>query len=103
MEAHLPETVAAFIPEHHGTTEITYFLDRAKKSGDGGSPPPEDYRYPRPKPRSAETAITMLADSGEAALRGLEDLTPQKIEEGINHIVRTKPNGRQRAAAPPTL
>src|SRR5713226_4366286 len=34
-EAGLPEAVAAFIPEHHGTTEITYFLDRAKKSGDG--------------------------------------------------------------------
>ncbi|PYO99635.1 MAG: hypothetical protein DMD60_01215, partial [Gemmatimonadetes bacterium] len=29
-EAGLPEAVAAFIPEHHGTTEITYFLDRAK-------------------------------------------------------------------------
>jgi len=36
-EAGLPEAVAAFIPEHHGTTEITYFLDRAKKSGDGAS------------------------------------------------------------------
>ena len=99
----LPETVAAFIPEHHGTTEITYFLDRAKKSGDGGSPRPEDYRYPGPKPRSAETAITMLADSVEAALRVLEDLTPQKIEEVINHIVRTKLNAGQLDDAPMTL
>jgi len=103
VEAHLPETVAAFIPEHHGTTEITYFLDRAKKSGDGGSPRPEDYRYPGPKPRSAETAITMLADSVEAALRVLEDLTPQKIEEVINHIVRTKLNAGQLDDAPMTL
>jgi len=103
VEAHLPETVAAFIPEHHGTTEITYFLDRAKKSGDGGSPRTEDYRYPGPKPRSAETAITMLADSVEAALRVLEDLTPQKIEEVINHIVRTKLNAGQLDDAPMTL
>jgi cyclic-di-AMP phosphodiesterase PgpH len=102
-EAGLPEAVAAFIPEHHGTTEITYFLDRAKKSGDGGSPRPGDYVYPGPKPHSAETAITMLADSVEAALRVLEDLTPQKIEEVINHIVRTKLNAGQLDEAPMTL
>src|SRR2546426_924443 len=102
-EARLPEDVAAFIPEHHGTTEITYFLDRAKKSGDGGTPRPGDYVYPGPKPHSAETAITMLADSVEAALRVLEDLTPQKIEEVINHIVRTKLNAGQLDEAPMTL
>ncbi|HEV2749276.1 MAG TPA: HDIG domain-containing protein [Gemmatimonadales bacterium] len=102
-EAGLPEAVAAFIPEHHGTTEITYFLDRAKKSGDGGSARPGDYAYPGPKPHSAETAITMLADSVEAALRVLEDLTPKKIEEVINHIVRTKLNAGQLDEAPMTL
>src|SRR5216684_3179424 len=102
-EAGLPEAVAAFIPEHHGTTEITYFLDRAKKSGDGGSPRPGDYAYPGPKPHSAETAIAMLADSVEAALRVLDDLTPQKIEEVINHIVRTKLNAGQLDEAPMTL
>src|SRR5437773_10543879 len=89
-EARPPEAVAAFIPEHHGTTEITYFLDRAKKSGDGKSPNPSDFAYPGPKPHSKETAITMLADSVEAALRVLEDLTPQKIEDVLSHIVRTK-------------
>src|SRR3989441_9125441 len=102
-EAALPEVVAAFIPEHHGTMEITYFLDRAKKSGDGRSPNPSDFEYPGPKPRSKETAITMLADSVEAALRVLEDLTPQKIEEVIDHIVRTKLNAGQLDEAPMTL
>lgn len=99
--AHLPEAVAAFIPEHHGTMEITYFLDRAKKNGD--SPRPEDYMYPGPRPRSAETAITMLADSVEAALRVLEDLTPTKVNEVINHIVRNKVNAGQLDDAPMTL
>ena len=101
--ARLPEAVAAFIPEHHGTTEITYFLDRAKRSGDGAPPRPGDYVYPGPKPHSAETAITMLADSVEAALRVLEDLTPQKIEEVINHILRNKLNAGQLDEAPMTL
>jgi hypothetical protein len=100
-EAGLPAVVAAFIPEHHGTSEITYFLDRAKHSG--VTLDPEEFRYPGPKPRSVETAITMLADSVEASLRVLEDLTPQKIEEAINHIVRTKLNQGQLDDAPITL
>ena len=101
--AQLPDSVAAFIPEHHGTTEITYFLDKAKKI-DGGQPrKPEDFMYPGPRPRSMETAIAMIADSVEAALRVLEDLTPQKIEEAIDHIVRTKVSAGQLDEAPLTL
>ena len=45
----------------------------------------------------------MLADSVEAALRVLEDLTPQKIEEAINHIARTKLSSGQLDEAPLTL
>ncbi|HJS44549.1 MAG TPA: HDIG domain-containing protein [Gemmatimonadales bacterium] len=102
-DAQLPDSVAAFIPEHHGTTEITYFLDKAKKN-DGGQPrKPDDFMYPGPRPRSMETAIAMIADSVEAALRVLEDLTPQKIEEAIDHIVRTKVNAGQLDEAPLTL
>jgi putative nucleotidyltransferase with HDIG domain len=101
--AGLPDAVAAFIPEHHGTTEITYFLDRAKRTEAGPALRSADFAYPGPKPRSIETAVTMLADSVEAALRVLEDLTPEKIEEAINHIVRTKLNQGQLDDAPITL
>jgi len=102
-EAGLPDAVAAFIPEHHGTTEITYFLDKAKKTDGGQALNHDDFVYPGPKPRSMETAITMIADSVEAALRVLEDLTPQKIAEAIDHIVRTKLNAGQLDQAPMTL
>jgi hypothetical protein len=102
-EADLPDSVSAFIPEHHGTTEITYFLDKAKKADGGQARNPDDFTYPGPKPRSMETAIAMIADSVEAALRVLEDLTPQKIEEAIDHIVRTKVNAGQLDEAPLTL
>lgn len=100
--AGLPEAVLAFIPEHHGTTEITYFLDRAKKEGE-----PEivtaEFTYPGPKPRSIETAIAMLADSVEAALRVIDDLTPAKIEQAIEKIARAKINAGQLDDAPITL
>ena len=101
-EAGLPSAVAAFIPEHHGTSEITYFLDRAKKQGDGNANS-DDYRYPGPKPRSAETAIAMMADSVEAALRVLDELTPRKIEDAIDHIVKNKVNAGQLDETPMTL
>ncbi len=101
-QAGLPAAVAAFIPEHHGTSEITYFFDRAKKGG-GDTPKKSDYVYPGPRPRSVETAVAMLADSVEAALRVLDDLTLTKIEEAINHIVRTKLAAGQLDEAPVTL
>ena len=102
QDAGLPATVAAFIPEHHGTSEITYFLDRARKEGEDGANGGK-YRYPGPKPRSAETAIAMMADSVEAALRVLADLTPSKIEEAIDHIVKGKVNAGQLDETPMTL
>jgi len=93
--------VTAFIPEHHGTTEITYFFDRAKKGG--GVLKREDFRYPGPRPRSVETAITMVADSVEAALRVIDDLTGEKIEGAIEQIVKGKLAAGQLDEAPMTL
>src|SRR5690348_7576854 len=100
-EARLPDVVAAFIPEHHGTSEISYFLERAKKQGEIANR--DEFRYPGPKPRSIETAVAMLADSVEAALRVLDDLTPQRIEEAIEHIARQKIAAGQLDDAPMTM
>lgn len=102
QEAGLPEIITAFIPEHHGTSEINYFLDKAKKQRDGVVNP-ADFRYPGPRPRSIETAIAMLADSIEASLRVLDDLTPGRIEGVIEHIVKNKLQAGQLDEAPITL
>jgi membrane-associated HD superfamily phosphohydrolase len=50
-----------------------------------------------------ETAIAMLADSVEAALRVLDDLTPDRIADAIEHIVRNKLTSGQLDDAPITL
>ncbi len=100
-EAGLPDIVKAFIPEHHGTAEITYFLERARDRGD--EPPADHYRYPGPKPRSVETAVAMLADGVEAALRVLNDPSPQDIREAIDHIVGQRVATGQLNDAPLTL
>jgi hypothetical protein len=101
-EAGLPQVVAAFIPEHHGTTDISYFYDRAKKQG-GPAVRREDFRYPGPRPRSVETAIAMLADSVEASLRVLEPLTPAKLEAAIEQIVKSRLASGELDEAPLTL
>ncbi len=45
----------------------------------------------------------MLADSVEAALRVIDDLTPAKIEQAIEKIARSKINAGQLDDAPVTL
>jgi cyclic-di-AMP phosphodiesterase PgpH len=101
--AHLPQVVKAFIPEHHGTTYITYFLSRARGSDPDGLVDPADYRYPGPRPQSAETAVAMLADSAEAAIRVLPNPTPEAVRSAIEHLVQQKLGSGQLDDAPLTL
>ncbi len=101
--AGLPPVVKAFIPEHHGTTEITYFLARATRRDPGGRVNPADFRYPGPRPQSAETAVAMLADSAEAVVRVLEDRSPDRVREAIEQLVQQKLASGQLDDAPLTL
>jgi cyclic-di-AMP phosphodiesterase PgpH len=98
----LPESIVAFIPEHHGTQYIEYFLDRARNDG-GSGVNPEEYRYPGPRPRSAETAIVMLADSTEAALRLLGDPTPERVRNAVDFLIQEKLDSGQLRDSPLTL
>jgi putative nucleotidyltransferase with HDIG domain len=102
-EAGLPPVVRAFIPEHHGTTEINYFLHRARRQAAGGEIDIGKFRYPGPRPRSIETAVAMLADSTEAAIRVLEDPTPAQVREAIEQLIQQKVYSRQLEEAPITL
>ena len=102
-EHRLPEVIKAFIPEHHGTAEITYFLERARSRGIETETSPEHYRYPGPRPQSVETAVALLADGVEAGLRVLDEPTPQKIAAAIDHIVRQRITAGQFEEAPLTL
>jgi cyclic-di-AMP phosphodiesterase PgpH len=102
-EYHIPQAIASFIPQHHGTAPISYFLEKAKER-DGGPPTnTSDYAYPGPIPQSAETAICMLADGVEAAVRVLQDPAPTRIREVIDHIVRQRMEQGQLRDAPLTL
>ena len=99
---HLPDVVCAFIAEHHGTTRVEYFLERARQ---GGVAPLDDraFTYPGPRPSSAETAIAMLADSAEAVVRALDDPTPEVVRAAIGKVVTARVMAHQLDDAPLTL
>ncbi|MBF0483521.1 MAG: HDIG domain-containing protein [Candidatus Omnitrophica bacterium] len=80
-----------FISEHHGTSLVHFFYQRALETAESGEVVKEtDFRYPGPKPQSPETAICMLADSVEGAIRSVEDPTPARIEETVKKVVNNK-------------
>ncbi|MGE5542157.1 MAG: HD family phosphohydrolase, partial [Bacillota bacterium] len=90
-EYRLPERIIDFIKEHHGTTLVSYFYSRAAEDEKSGCQVvEEDFRYEGPRPSSKETAIVMLADAVEAAVRSLVKPSPGRIETIIRRIVKDR-------------
>ena len=83
-EYKLPQRVADFVPEHHGTRMVAYFYRRAAEQDPDVNI--DSFRYPGPKPQSRETAIAMLADSCEAAVRSNPDHSAERIDAMVDDI-----------------
>lgn len=88
----LPEVIIDAIREHHGTTVMAYFYQKALEYDSHDSVNIDDFRYPGPRPRSKETALIMLADSAEAAARSLREPTAPRIRTVVSRIVETRMN-----------
>jgi putative nucleotidyltransferase with HDIG domain len=91
----LPRTVIDIIAEHHGNSVITWFYNKALKQEavDPAKKSPvnmEDFTYPGPPPRSRESAVVMLADVTEAAVRTLNKPTAAKMEKFIQELISAK-------------
>jgi membrane-associated HD superfamily phosphohydrolase len=86
----LPESIIHIIQQHHGTSVMTYFYEKAKEQlADAVSPPSEnDFRYPGPKPQTRVAALVLMADAVEAASRAeLSDPTPARISVLVDRII----------------
>ncbi len=94
-EAKLPKRIRDFIAEHHGTTCTRYFYNKALAMGEKVER--EDFCYPGPAPRSRETALLMIVDSVEAAVRAqnIRDIQPETIRKTVNQVVQSKINENQ--------
>jgi putative nucleotidyltransferase with HDIG domain len=85
----LPVQIIGFIPQHHGTSVMSYFYGKALRElgGDEEAAARDRYRYPGPKPQSREAAILMLSDGVEASVRSLEEKDEVSIRGMVNRIV----------------
>ena len=99
----LPQELIDFIPMHHGTTVSTYFYEKAKNLYGDDKVKLDDYKYPGPKPNSKETAIVMLADGCESAVRSISDPDALKVENMINNIFNSRLKESQLDDAPITF
>jgi len=95
----LPQPIIDLVLQHHGTTLVEYFYDRAheQKEADpnGGEVDENLFRYPGPKPQTKEAAVLMLADAVESASRTLVDPTPARIESLVREIAQRRLQGGQ--------
>jgi putative nucleotidyltransferase with HDIG domain len=99
----LPMEIEKIIMEHHGDTPVMYFYHKALQQAGGNPVDIQDFRYDGTRPTMKESAIVMLADTIEAAVRSMPDPTPQRIEEFIEQLVRGKLEDGQLSDSPLTL
>ncbi len=99
----LPQEIVDFIPMHHGTMVMSYFYEKAKKLYGEEKVNVGDYKYPGPKPNTKETAIIMLADGCESAVRSIDEPDPTKVENLITKIVKSRVDDGQLDDSPITF
>ncbi len=99
----LPSVICDFIMQHHGEGLAKYFYNQAVQEEGVENVKEEQFRYPGPKPNSKETAILMLADAVESAVRAMKGATSDEIETIIDKIIVERLNDGQLADSPLTL
>ncbi len=91
MNYKLGQPIIDGILQHHGTTLINFFYNKALDLAEEGQVvAEEDFRYPGPKPQFREAALCMLADSIEAAARSLDEPTPSRLQNIVRNIIQKK-------------
>lgn len=89
----LPAPILRMVHEHHGSTEQIYFLRKAQSLAETNgfdSPDSDQYRYHCPIPSTRESAIVMLADSVEAAVKSTGTSDIEAAGKLIRRIIKTK-------------
>jgi hypothetical protein len=88
-EDKLGTQITNIIREHHGTSLVSYFYEKAKHDRDSSirALPESDFRYPGPKPQSREAGLVLLGDVIEASSRTLSNPTPSRIKNLVRERI----------------
>lgn len=99
----LPPVLYNFVLQHHGEGLASYFYTQAIAEEGAENVKEEQFRYTGPKPNMKETAILMIADAVESAVRSLKNPTNEEIEHIIDKIIIERLNDGQLSDSPLTL
>lgn len=104
----LPSDVIEIASEHHGNSLMAYFYHKATTLAgpdNASGVNIKSFRYSGNRPSSKESAIVMLADSCEAAVRSLGDTDKEKVEAMVAKVFASKmsENDNMLSNAPLTL
>ncbi|MFO7635894.1 MAG: HDIG domain-containing protein [Clostridia bacterium] len=91
----LPHPIRDIIEEHHGTTKVKYFYEKARQAAGDKPVKDEEFRYPGPRPKTKESAAVLLADAVEASIRSLGSSTRGEIEGLVRRIIKEKIDDNQ--------
>ncbi|NNL77313.1 MAG: HDIG domain-containing protein, partial [Desulfobacterales bacterium] len=86
-ENKLGQDIINSIRQHHGTSTIQYFYEKAKQLKGEDTVKVDDFRYPGPKPQTREAGLVMLADAIEAASRTLDNPTPSRLQGLVQNLI----------------
>jgi len=86
-ENKLGQVIIDTIRQHHGTSIIKYFYEKAKQKKGEDAVNIDDFRYPGPKPQTKEAGLVMLADVVEAASRTLDNPTTSRIQGLVQKLI----------------
>ena len=97
LEYGLPRVIIDVIREHHGTSLVKYFYYKALKQYGAENVTEAEYRYQGTIPSSRESAIVMLADTVEAAVRSVlgQGKTLEEAEALIKTLMKDKLDDNQ--------
>jgi len=86
----LPQVIVDIVQQHHGTMLVSYFYKQATENEHGECMIEADFRYEGPRPQSKETALIMLADACEAAVRSISKPNANRIEATVRKLIRER-------------
>ncbi|MDL2329492.1 HDIG domain-containing protein [Desulfosarcina sp. OttesenSCG-928-A07] len=86
-ENNLGQPIIDAIQQHHGTSLIQYFYEKARAAKGNENININDFRYLGPRPQTREAGLVMLADVVEAASRTLENPTPARIQGLVRNLI----------------
>ncbi|MFO7952625.1 MAG: HDIG domain-containing protein [Bacillota bacterium] len=86
----LPESILEIAVQHHGTSMISFFYQKALENNSRDNISADKFRYEGPKPQTKEAAIIMLADAVEAGVRSISKPTSNRVETMVRRMIKEK-------------